>query len=77
MDTSIYDYVCVCVCVCVCVWLNVLCQGEEGWMGLEEEPLTGFSWKCGCIRDTSGILMWSKPYIVSLPTTGEQVYMYL
>ena len=59
------------VYVCVCV---VLCQGEEGWVGLEEEPLTGFSWRGGIQRDTTGILMWSKPYIVPLPHTGEQVY---
>ena len=57
--------------VCVCV---VLCQGEEGWVGLDEEPLTGFSWRGGIQRDTTGILMWSKPYIVPLPHTGEQVY---
>lgn len=34
------------------------------WLGLDAEPLTGFHWKGGSERDTTGILMWSEPFIV-------------
>ena len=56
------------MCVYVCV-----CQVKEDWMGEEDEPLTGFSWRGGIERDTTGILMWSKPYIITLPSTQEEV----
>merc|ERR1712127_1044647 len=37
-------------------------SGHEGWMGNEDEPLTGFNWKGGSERDTTGILMRSEPF---------------
>lgn len=40
-------------------------------MGDEEEPLVGFSWRGGFERDTTGILMWSKPFITTLPSGDE------
>ena len=42
-------------------------------MGQNEEELTGFSWRGGIERETTGILMWSKPYIVPLPNSREEV----
>ena len=42
-------------------------------MGEEGEELTGFSWRGGIERETTGILMWSKPYIIPLPNSGEEV----
>ena len=42
-------------------------------MGTDEERLTGFSWRSGSERETTGILMWSKPFIATLPQTGEEV----
>ena len=47
-------------------------EGNEDWMGDEEEPLVGFSWRGGFERDTTGILMWSQPFIANLPS-GDQV----
>jgi len=47
-------------------------EGNE-WIGREDEPLTGFSWRGGIERDTTGILMWSKPFVTTLPSTGEEV----
>lgn len=38
-------------------------QGAE-WLGSDDEPLTGFHWKGGSERDTTGILMWSEPFVV-------------
>jgi len=50
----------------------VLFKGAAGWMGDPDIPLKGFPWKGGAERDTSGILMWSEPFEVLLPS-GEKV----
>ena len=53
-----------------------LLQGSDksnDWMGREDEPLKGFSWRGGIEQNTMGILMWSKPFIMTLPSTGEEV----
>uniref|UniRef100_A0A0A9X2L0 Atlastin n=1 Tax=Lygus hesperus TaxID=30085 RepID=A0A0A9X2L0_LYGHE len=42
---------------------------DADWMGSDDQPLRGFSWKGGSERDTAGILMWSK---VFLATTKEE-----
>ena len=44
----------------------------EDWLGNETEALEGFSWRGGSERDTTGILLWSKPYICTVPD-GEEV----
>ena len=41
-------------------------------MGPEDRPLTGFSWRGGCERDTTGILAWSEVLLVDTPS-GEKV----
>ncbi len=41
-------------------------------MGDSEEPLVGFSWRSGSERETTGILMWSQPFLATLPS-GEEV----
>ncbi|XP_049857521.1 atlastin isoform X1 [Schistocerca gregaria] len=51
-------------------------QGRADWMGTDEMPLDGFSWRGGSERDTTGILLWSEVFIVDLPT-GEQVAVLL
>ena len=48
--------------------------GEEDWLGKEGTPLTGFSWRGGVKRHTTGIYVWSKPFITQLPS-GEKVRM--
>lgn len=50
----------------------MLFKGAAGWMGDPDIPLKGFPWKGGAERDTSGILMWSEPFEVLLPS-GEKV----
>ncbi|KAG1685705.1 Atlastin-2 [Nymphon striatum] len=49
---------------------------KDEWMNNEELPLTGFSWRGGSERDTTGILMWSQAFIVPL-RNGEQVAVLL
>ena len=46
-------------------------NGREDWLGSDDEPLTGFHWKGGSERDTTGILMWSEPFI--LKRNNEEV----
>ncbi|CAO1444180.1 unnamed protein product [Diamesa hyperborea] len=38
-------------------------RNKDGWMGSSEESLTGFSWKSGSKRDTSGIIIWSDVFL--------------
>lgn len=48
----------------------------NSWLGEDNEPLSGFSWKGGSERDTTGILMWSKVFRGTLPD-GEKVAVIL
>ncbi|XP_065207999.1 atlastin-3-like [Planococcus citri] len=47
-------------------------DSNSSWLGDENTPLKGFSWRGGSKRDTTGILMWSEVFCVTLPT-GEEV----
>ena len=38
---------------------------SENWMGGSNEPLTGFSWKSGATRDTTGIILWSDVFLAT------------
>ncbi|KAI1286282.1 Atlastin-1 [Halotydeus destructor] len=51
-------------------------NGDDNWMGDKNSPLQGFSWRGGSQRDTTGILLWSEPFLVKL-NTGQQVCMLL
>ncbi|XP_049878161.1 atlastin-like [Pectinophora gossypiella] len=52
--------------------------GEKGgeWIGTETDPLTGFSWRGGSERDTTGLLLWSQPFKATLDN-GEKVVILL
>ncbi|KAJ8935378.1 hypothetical protein NQ314_012789 [Rhamnusium bicolor] len=54
----------------------VLKQNTSEWIGSEDAPLEGFSWKGGSERDTTGILMWSEVFLTEL-ATGEKVAVIL
>lgn len=51
-------------------------DGSDRWLGDENAPLTGFHWRGGAERDTTGILLWSKPFLRRLPS-GEQIAVLL
>ncbi|XP_011693714.1 PREDICTED: atlastin isoform X2 [Wasmannia auropunctata] len=51
-------------------------NNTESWLGAEDEPLSGFSWRGGSERDTTGILMWSKVYPATL-ANGEEIAVIL
>lgn len=54
-------------------FLRYLHWKEDGektadWLG--DGPLKGFSWKGGSERDTNGILIWSKPFVLKVFVGG-------
>lgn len=51
-------------------------KGSPAWLGGDNEPLTGFSWRGGSERDTNGILLWSDVFLVDRPD-GSQVAVLL
>ncbi|XP_055380890.1 atlastin [Condylostylus longicornis] len=48
----------------------------KDWLGDDEEPLTGFSWRGGSERDTTGILMWSDVFTYDYPN-GDKIAILL
>ncbi|XP_059142147.1 atlastin-1-like isoform X2 [Physella acuta] len=50
--------------------------GDPEWLGDENSPLEGFSWRGGSDRDTTGILMWSEPFFLKLKD-GEEIVVLL
>ena len=54
-------------------------SGQDDWLGDKDDenvPLTGFHWRGGAERDTTGILMWSEVFEVKLPN-GKDVAVVL
>ncbi|VVD01469.1 unnamed protein product, partial [Leptidea sinapis] len=45
--------------------------GGGDWLGSDDQPLAGFSWRGGSERDTTGILMWSEIFKATLDN-GEK-----
>ncbi|KAI4468389.1 guanylate binding protein [Holotrichia oblita] len=54
----------------------VMKDKKGDWLGPQDIPLGGFSWRGGSERDTTGILMWSEIYLSEL-STGEKVAIIL
>lgn len=50
-------------------------QQSQSWMGGDDEPLTGFTWRGGCERETTGIQIWSDVFVVDKPD-GSKVDCY-
>ncbi|KAM8807785.1 atlastin-1 [Eudromia elegans] len=42
-------------------------KGAADWVGDDDEPLTGFSWRGGSERETTGIQIWSEVFLVDKP----------
>lgn len=60
--------------------LSVSCgpslQGSPDWLGSDESPLEGFTWRGGSERDTTGILLWSEPFFCRMRTGEEVGYLF-
>ena len=46
-------------------------------MGEPDKPLTGFTWKSGTKRDTTGIIMWSDVFLHTIDQTGEKIAIFV
>ncbi|KAJ8013859.1 hypothetical protein DPEC_G00034180 [Dallia pectoralis] len=46
-------------------------QKTDWWLGGDDDPLTGFNWKGGCERDTTGIHVWSEVFVVEKPDKSK------
>ena len=51
-------------------------NNKANWMGGSDEPLTGFSWKSGGARDTTGIILWSDVFLAT-NEIGEKIAIIL
>lgn len=40
-------------------------QESVDWVGDYNEPLTGFSWRGGSERETTGIQIWSEVFLIN------------
>ncbi|XP_073338668.1 atlastin-2-like isoform X1 [Pagrus major] len=56
--------------------LRYMHHQRESWMGGDDEPLTGFTWRGGCERETTGIQIWSDVFVVDKPD-GSKVAVLL
>ncbi|XP_015365114.1 PREDICTED: atlastin [Diuraphis noxia] len=55
--------------------LNLINE-DAHWIGSDDKPLDGFTWRGGSDRDTTGILMWSEVFKATLED-GEKVAIIL
>lgn len=46
------------------------------WLGSPDKPLSGFAWKSGTKRETTGIIFWSDIFLYDAPS-GEKIAIYL
>ena len=46
------------------------------WIGGPDEPLSGFSWKSGADRHTTGIIIWSDVFLYDAPN-GDKIAILL
>uniref|UniRef100_A0A673CMQ5 Atlastin-2-like n=1 Tax=Sphaeramia orbicularis TaxID=375764 RepID=A0A673CMQ5_9TELE len=51
-------------------------EQSDSWIGGDDEPLTGFTWRGGCERETTGIQIWSEVFVVEKPD-GSKVAVLL
>ncbi|KAM4622016.1 atlastin-3-like [Polymixia lowei] len=51
-------------------------KNDEDWLGGDEEPLTGFSWRGGSEPETTGIQLWSEVFLVQ-KSDGTEVAVLL
>ncbi|XP_007892554.1 atlastin-2 isoform X3 [Callorhinchus milii] len=51
-------------------------QNSGTWLGGDDDPLTGFTWRGGCERETTGIQIWSEVFVIKKPD-GSQVAVLL
>ncbi|XP_053316603.1 atlastin-2 isoform X2 [Spea bombifrons] len=56
--------------------LRFMYSQKSSWIGGDCEPLTGFTWRGGCERETTGIQIWSEVFVIDKPD-GSKVAVIL
>nr|XP_042102199.1 atlastin-2 isoform X3 [Ovis aries] len=51
-------------------------KDSQSWIGGNNEPLTGFTWRGGCERETTGIQVWNEVFVIERPN-GTKVAVLL
>uniref|UniRef100_A0A8C6ML20 GB1/RHD3-type G domain-containing protein n=1 Tax=Moschus moschiferus TaxID=68415 RepID=A0A8C6ML20_MOSMO len=51
-------------------------KDSQSWIGGNNEPLTGFTWRGGCERETTGIQVWNAVFVIERPN-GTKVAVLL
>ncbi|XP_018010177.1 atlastin-3-like [Hyalella azteca] len=51
-------------------------KGSPNWLGDPSLPLEGFAWRSGIEGETTGIYIWSKPFVFTKPS-GDEVAVIL
>uniref|UniRef100_A0A8C9Z7H5 Atlastin 3 n=1 Tax=Sander lucioperca TaxID=283035 RepID=A0A8C9Z7H5_SANLU len=51
-------------------------KDDENWLGEDDEPLTGFSWRGGSEPETTGIQLWSEVFLIK-KSDGTEVAVVL
>ncbi|MED6255091.1 Alkyltransferase-like protein 1 [Ataeniobius toweri] len=51
-------------------------HASENWLGDANEALTGFSWRGGSERETTGIQIWSEVFLVDKPDGRKHPQVY-
>lgn len=54
--------------------LAVFLKADENWLGRDDEPLKGFSWRGGSEPETTGIQLWSEVFPIK-KSDGEEVIL--
>ncbi|XP_042221469.1 atlastin-like isoform X1 [Homarus americanus] len=54
---------------------QLLTQSQE-WLGDVDQPLKGFKWRQGSKRETTGVLIWSEPFVIK-KRSGEEIAVIL
>lgn len=52
--------------------MNNPMSNQKEWMGMNDEPLVGFSWRSGSDPDTKGIVIWNDIFLHT-NENGEQI----
>ncbi|KAF6777707.1 hypothetical protein AHF37_02825 [Paragonimus kellicotti] len=52
-------------------------EDKSNWLGDENMPLAGFPWCGGSRRLTTGILLWSEPFVIRLSSGEEAAVLFM
>ncbi|XP_018013747.1 atlastin-1 [Hyalella azteca] len=59
-----------------CLLKYCMNKGSPDWLGEQLQPIGGFVWRAGMERETTGISIWSEPFLFT-KSTGEKVAVIL